>query len=776
MSAVSRRFVLAGAALTAGSLLVPVVVRPARAAERNDAEYEITDWVVVAASGEVTLGLSQPEVGQGSYTALPQILADELDADWARVKVRFVTGKAAYKIAFRQEPPAQKEGASMSTTALYQRLRIAGAAARDVLVRAAAQRWSVDPAQCRSENGIVIGPRGATLSYGELAADAAKLSLAAAPPLKDKRRFGLIGKPMARLDSPAKCNGSAIFGIDIAVPGMLNAAVRTARSFTGQVTAIKNEAEILKMPGVHAVVELTALAIANEDAGSQHPRVAHPPRRDAVCVVADQFWQAQRALAALEVEFDGGPSGDLSTSSIDAKLNAALDAEQGVTALTRGRPREILNERGAAVIERRFVLPHIAHAPLEPVNATASYQDGKVEIWGPIQSVTACQEAVAHAAGCSPGDVKVNVTFLGGSFGRKIVPDYVLQSVQASKAVGRPVKLIRSREEDMQHDVYRPNAGALLRAVLDDAGYPLAIQARVAGQSLFGAVRKSWLDHTPEGDWDESMVDGIYNQTYRLPHFLVETIDTPLPIPVYFMRSVGSTAAVFFWESFISELAHHARIDQYAYRRHLLSDDPLALRVLDAAAQDSGWGSPAPADTFRGLAYNCYVGRGGRFRTYVAEVAELHRVGDRFKLARVFCAVDPGLVVNPNTLTAQIEGGIGFALTNTLKSAITFSSGGADQSNFFDYPLLRIDEMPEIVPIVLASERPPQGFGEVVLAPVAPAVAQALLHATGRRLDVMPFPDDAFQVADSSHCRPRASGDPSSGVGGYGFPLARERQ
>jgi isoquinoline 1-oxidoreductase beta subunit len=737
---VSRRFVLAGAAMTTASLIVPIRMRGGRAAET-----EITDWIAIAANGEVTLALSQPEVGQGSYTALPQILADELDADWQRVRIRFAIGKAAYKIAFRQEPPAQKEGASMSTTALYERLRTAGAAARDALTRAAAQTWNVDVGQCRTEKGFVINARGDKLSYGELAAAAARLPLNDAPRLKDSSRFQLIGKPLARLDTPAKCNGSAIFGIDVVVPGMLNAAIKTAPSFSGELTAIKNEADILKMAGVRAVVKIAALAIANEDAGTQHPQVPHLPRHNAVCVVADQFWQAKRALDALDVTFDAGAAGDLSTAKIDAMLAAALDAEHGVTALVRGQPGEILKRRAAIVIERRFVLPHIAHAPLEPVNATASYKDGAVEIWGSIQSVTACQEAVAQAVGCAPDDVKVNVTFLGGSFGRKIVPDYVLQAVQASKG-GRPVKLIRSREEDMQHDVYRANAGGRFRAVLDERGYPLAVHARVAGQSLFGAVRKSWLDQTPESVWDESMVDGIYNQTYRLPHFLVETVDTPLPIPVYFMRSVGSTAAVFFWESFITELAQRARIDQYAYRRELLSDDPLALRVLDAAAQASGWG--ASPDTVRGIAYNCYIGRGGRFKTYVAEVVELARVAGRFAVRRVFCAVDPGLVLNPNTLKAQIEGGIGFALTNTLKSRITFSNGGAEQSNFSDYPLLRIDEMPEIVPIVLASDRPPQGVGEVVLAPVAPALAQALLHATGRRLDVMPFPDDAFRSND----------------------------
>ncbi len=741
MTPVSRRFILAGAAVTTASLVIPIGMRKSRAAET-----EITDWIAIAPNGEVTLALSQPEVGQGSYTALPQILADELDADWQRVKIRFATGKAAYKIAFRQEAPAQKEGASMSTTALYGRLRTAGAAARDVLTRAAAHSWNIDVAQCHTENGFVINARGESLSYGELAAAAAKLPLNADPRLKDSSAFRLIGKPLARLDTPAKCNGSAIFGMDVMVPGLLNAAIKTARSFTGELTAIKNETDILKMAGVRAVVKIAALAIANEDAGTQHPQLPHLPRYNAVCVVADQFWQAKRAVDALEVTFEGGAAGDLSTARIDAMLAGALDAEHGVTALVRGQPREILERRAAAVIERRFVLPHIAHAPLEPVNATASYKDGSVEVWGSIQSVTACQEAVAQAVGCAPDDVKVNVTFLGGSFGRKIVPDYVLQAVQASKAVGRPVKLIRSREEDIQHDVFRPNAGGRFRAVLDERGYPLAVHARVVGQSLFGAVRKSWLDQTPEGGWDESMVDGIYNQSYRLPHFLVETVDTPLPIPVYFMRSVGSTAAVFFWESFVTELAQRAHIDQYAYRRNLLLEDPLVVRVLDAVVQASGWGTTP--NVFRGIAYNCYIGRGDRFKTYVAEVIELSRVATRFAVKRVFCAVDTGLVVNPNTLKAQIEGGIGFALTNTLKSRITFSNGGAEQSNFSDYPLLRIDEMPEIVPIVLPSDRPPQGFGEVVLAPVAPALAQALFHATGRRLDVMPFPQDAFRAKD----------------------------
>jgi isoquinoline 1-oxidoreductase subunit beta len=741
-SVLPRRLLLAGTA----SLLVPVTVVPLRGQPAaGAADHEITDWVLIAPTGEITLGLSQPEVGQGSYTALPQILAEELDADWERVKVQFVTGRDAYKIAFKDEPPVQKEGASMSTTVLYGRLRTAGAAARGVLVRAAADRWKIAVAGCRTEKSFVIHPRGERLSYGALAADAAKLPLDPAPPLKEPRHFTLIGKPLPRLDTRAKSTGTATFGIDIVVPGMLQAAIRSAPAFTGSVAAIRNEAYVLKMPGVRAVVRLPVVAVANEDPGSQHPATTHGPRYNAVCVVADRFWQAKCATDALDVTFDAGAGGDMSTRRIDSLLKDALDAEKGVTAVETGKPREILAERAASVIERRFVLPHIAHAPLEPVNATASYKDGAVEVWGPIQAVAACQDAIAASVGVKADAVKVNVTFLGGSFGRKIVPDYVVQAVHASKAVGRPVKLIRTREEDLRHGIFRVNAGGRFRAVLDAQGYPLAVHARVVGQSLFGATRKSWLDQTPEGAWDESMVDGIYNQSYRLPNFLVETIDTPLPVPVYFMRSVGSTAAVFFWESFISELAYTARIDQYAYRRNLLAADPLALRVLDAVAEAAKWTEAPPAGTVRGISYNCYVGRGGRFQTYVAQVVELAPAGDRYAVKRVYCAVDPGLAVNPNTLVAQIQGGIGFAMTTALYSRITFASGGAEQTNFLDYPLLAIGEMPEIVPIVLPSDRPPQGFGEVVLAPVAPAIAQALLHATGRRIDVMPLPPDAFR-------------------------------
>lgn len=726
---VTRRAFVQGTLLTGASLVVPLVVT-ACARDRGAADYAITDWISIQGSGQVVLGVSQPELGQGSYTALPQILADELDADWKSIVVRFVTGRDAYRISFQAAalndvglPLVQTEGASMSTTKLHHRLRVAGAQARDVLIRAACIQWGHAEADCSTHLGFVVDTKsGKRLSYGELARNAAKLPLDPYPPLKTPGQFRLIGEPLHRLDAPGKCDGSAIFGIDVTVPDMLNAAIRIAPTFTGTLLRVRNEDVITKMPGVHRVVKLP----------------------NAVAVVADKFWQAKRAADALDAEFDPGSGADLSTAKIDALLRRALDADTGVMVMNQGDARSILAQRAKAVIERRFQVPHIAHAPMEPVNATVHVRDDVVDVWGPIQSVDACETEVARALGRPADQIRVHVTYLGGSFGRKIVPDFVVQAALVAKEAGRPVKLLRTREEDLQHDVYRTNAGCRLRAVVDARGYPLAVHARVCGQSLFAAVRPSWLTRTPDGAWDESMVDGLYNQEYRVPNLFVETIDTPLPVPLYFMRSVGSTAAVFFWESFITDLAHRAGLDQYRYRRELLAHDPAATKVLDAVTAAAQWGRPAAPNVARGIAYNCYVGRGGAFRTHVAEVAELERTPKGFVIRKITCAVDAGLVINPNLVKAQIEGGIGFALTNTLKSRITFSHGRVDQANFPDYPLLSLSEMPQIVSVIVDSNRPPQGVGEVALAPVAPAVAGAILQSSGKRIDAMPFSSELF--------------------------------
>ncbi|GBQ85953.1 aerobic-type carbon monoxide dehydrogenase large subunit CoxL/CutL [Gluconacetobacter johannae DSM 13595] len=718
-----RRFLEVAAAFGA---LLAVPLDPAVAAKGDaDADIELTDWIFIDAQGGVTLGLCQPEVGQGSYTALPAILAEELDADWPAVKVRWVMGRDAYKIQFRNEKPSQKEGASTSTTKFYARLRVAGAAAREVLVRAAAARWQVPVSDCATESGTVRNIRtGATLPYGALAAEAARLPLSSTPRLKTPAEFRLIGKALPRRDTAAKTDGSAKYGLDADVPGMLNAAIALSPTIGGWLVRINNEAEIRQQPGVRAIVRLD----------------------DGVIVVADRFWQALRAVQMLDATFSPGENGGLSTELIDRLAEAGLDAEIGVTALARGDAPRILGQNPDQVIESRFSVPHLAHAAMEPMNATVHVQPDRVDVWGSIQSTDASVAVISKISGVPEDKVHLHIGFLGGSFGGKIAPDFVAQAVRAAMAVGRPVKLIRTREMDIQHDHFRPNNKGRLRAVVDKDGYPVAVHARVCGQSLFATTRPNWLTKTPLGDYDESMVDGIYNQSYEIPNFHVDVIQTPLPIPVYFMRSVGSSAGVLFWESFITDLAHKAGIDQYHYRRHLLRNNPAALKVLDAVAAAASWDTPPPAGTARGIAFDTYHGRGGSFVTHVAEVVELVRKGDGWKVARVFCAIDAGLVVNHNTFVAQIQGGIGFSLTSALKSEITFSRGGAEQSNFTDYPLLSIGEMPEVVPIVVESDRPPQGVGEIMVAPLAPAISQALLHATGRRPDRMPFRPDVFKA------------------------------
>jgi isoquinoline 1-oxidoreductase subunit beta len=717
-----RQFVEIAAAFGA---VLAVPLNDAFAETGSLEEAELTDWVFIDHNGTVTLGLCQPEVGQGSYTVLPSILADELDAEWRTVNVRWVMGRDAYKIQFRNEKPSQKEGASTSTTRLYERLRKAGAAAREMLVSAAARRWNTTVDRCTTDSGFVHNTlTGAKLAYGDLAWDAAKQHVPTNPRLKQPHEFKLIGKAVPRRDTPVKTDGTATYGIDVSVPGMLNAAIVMAPAVGGWLASVRNEAEVLRQPGVHRVIQLP----------------------DAVIVVADRYWQALRGVEQLDVEFSPGENGALSTAMIDTLAETGLDAEIGVPAKVVGEAQRILGQHPDKVVESRYSVPHLAHAAMEPMNATISVQQDRVDVWGSIQSADATVAAVATVCGVPEDKVFLHVAFLGGSFGGKIAPTFVVQAAAAAKAVGRPVKLIRTREMDIQHDHFRPNNKARLRAVLGDDGYPLAVHARVCGQSLFATSRPYWLTKTPLGDYDESMVDGIYQQTYALANFYVDIIQTPLPIPVYFMRSVGSSAGVLFWESFITDLARKAGIDQYEYRRHLLRDYPAGQRVLDAAAQAADWYHDSGPDVARGISFNTYFGRGGSFVSECAEVVELRRTGDRWRVARVTCAMDCGLVVNHNTLLAQIQGGIGFALTSALKSEITFRDGAAEQSNFTDYPLLTIAEMPEIVPVVVESDRPPQGAGEIMVAPLAPAISQALLHATGRRPQKMPFGEEWFQA------------------------------
>lgn len=718
-----RRKFLKTAVAFGGGLLVPLTLPTIAAAADSSAGQELNDWIWIAPNGEVTIGLSQCEAGQGVYTGLPQVVAEELDADWKQVKVKFVTGRDAYRSSAAYEPLQQFVGASMSVTMFYDRLRQGGAQARDLLARAGAARLSVRASQCETRDGRVIHTAtGRSVGYGEVAAEAAKLPVNPRPRLKQASSFKLIGKELPRLDTPAKVNGSAQFGIDVQVPDMLYGAVRIAPSFSGKVVSIRNEAQIKARPGVVALV-IT----------SQWPK----PTPNTVIVVADSYWTAQQAANALDLEIDPGPAASVNSELIAKQCRDALGAEKAVIAREFGNGDAVFAQPGVRIVEADYHTPYITHATMEPMCATAHFRQGEVEVWGPIQGQDMVREWVNKLFQVPEAKVIVNTTFLGGSFGRKYVPDFVLHAVAASKAVGRPVKVIRSREQDTQHSYYRPNASGRYKAALGADGLPIALKARVVGHSLYGSIKPQKM--AAAGGWDETMVEALYDLVYRVPNLKVEAIDVKQPIPVSFLRSVGSTSAVFFLESFVSEMAQAAGADDYAYRRKLLAGNTIALAVLDRAAEAAKWTRPPAPGVYRGMSFNAYTGRGEEFQSFVAMVVELRMVANRPKITRVVCAVDCGRAINPGLIRANIEGGIGFALTNTFKSAITFANGAVVQSNFHDYPLLTLAEMPAIDVAILASERSPQGCGELSVSPVAPAVASAMFRATGQRPRSMPF-------------------------------------
>lgn len=717
-----REFLKTGFAV-AGSLVLPLAWSTHADADNvanatnsdNHGFHEINDWVRIDPDGRTIIGLSQCEVGQGVYTGLPQVLADEMDADWRLVSVEFVTGRDAYRISAANEMPQQFVGASMSVTMFYARLRTAGAQVRAAFLKAGAQRLGVRTTQCTAQSGRVIHLQtGRSVAYGELLAEVAKLPLDPQPRLKPESAHTLIGEPLHKLDVPAKVSGRAQFGVDVNVPDMLHGAVKMAPALNGKPVAVRNRDAVRRLPGVVEVVQA----------------------KDAVIVVAASYWQAKKGCDALDVQWDDGGVAPFDSVTILAQRKAALMSDRAVVATRIGDAAARLD--GAhAVIEADYHTPYIVHATMEPVNATVHVREHDIEVWGPVQGQDKVRWTLGAIFKMPPEKVIVNTTFLGGSFGRKYVPDFVIHAAVASKAVGRPVKVIRSREDDIRHGFYRPAASARMRAVLGADGYLQALHIRVVGQSLYWSIKRDYFEKA--GGWDETMLDGLYDLGYSVPNLLVDSVAVAQPIPVSFMRSVGTTSSVFFLESFVNELAHAANIDAVQYRRTLLRDDPLAVRVLDETAAKAGWSSKPAAGVYRGIAYCLYTGRGGAFTTYVATIVELRMVDGKAKLERVVCGVDCGRAINPMLIRQMVEGGIGFALTNTFRSEITFENGAVVQQNFSDYPLLWLSQMPKIETVIVESDRAPQGCGEVALPPVAPAVAEALYRATGTRLRTMPL-------------------------------------
>ncbi|MCZ7651695.1 MAG: xanthine dehydrogenase family protein molybdopterin-binding subunit [Thermoanaerobaculia bacterium] len=714
---VNRREFLRVGAVAGGSLLLgvylPLPGAAALAEETKGAPFAPNAFLRIGADESVTVIINHSEMGQGVSTALAMLLADELDADWHRIRVEFSGVDPAYNhTAFG---PVQMTGGSTTMWSEWERYRKMGAAGRAMLVAAAAQEWGVDAAACTAESGFVVHqPSGRRLSFGALAAKASGLAVPEEVALKTPDRFRFIGKPMRRIDTREKVDGTARFGIDVARPEMLVAVVERPPVFGGTVKTL-DAGRARGVKGVRHVVPI--------DRG--------------VAVVADDFWSATQGREALVVEWDEGKLAGLG-SAAQGEAYAALARTPGKVAHGTAGDAAAALARSARTLAAVYELPYLAHAPMEPLNCVADVRADRCEIWVGTQSQTIDRNAAASAAGLEPEQVTLHTTLLGGGFGRRAVLDshFVVEAVQVSKAVKRPVKVIWTREDDIRGGYFRPRAVHAVQGGVDAAGKVQAWHHRIVCQSIVaGTMFESAMFRDGV---DESAVEGVSDMAYAIPHRQVEWHQAPAGIPVLWWRSVGHSHTAFAVESFLDELAHAAGRDPLAVRLELLAEAPRHRRVLELAAAKAGWGNAAPAGRGRGLAVHASFG------SFVAQVAEVSvSAKGAIRVHRVVAAIDCGPVVNPETIRAQVEGAIVYGLSAALHGQITFAKGRVQQSNFHDYPALRMSEMPEVEVHIVESGERMGGVGEPGLPPIAPAVANAVFAATGQRLRRLPFRLDA---------------------------------
>jgi isoquinoline 1-oxidoreductase beta subunit len=705
-----RRAFLRSAAAAGGALTLGFAIPPGRA-RADDAAPEITAWIVIAPDDRVTIRIARSEMGQGITTALPMLVAEELGCDWSKVQTEFVAPEENLRRS--RAWGDMSTGGSRSVRTSQDFLRKAGATARAMLIAAAAARWNAPAHECSAANGVIShAPSRRTLRFGEVAAAAA----AVAPPknvrLKAPNEWTLIGTRRRRLDVADKVAGKPIYAIDVRLPGMLYAALAQCPVFKGRLERV-DETGIAGMSGVRRVIRFD----------------------DAVAVVADGWWQARKALDALNVVWDAGQNGAVTSASIATLLRAGLDsAEAGV-----GR------EHGDALtglvqspnrLTAEYHLPYLAHATLEPQNCTARVVGDQVEIWVPTQHGESAIAVAAAAAGVPAQNVKVHKMLLGGGFGRRgIVQDFIPHAVKIAREVGRPVQTIWSREEDMQHDYYRPTMMARMTAALDADGLPQAWHVRLSGNSIIhtlfsGGFLGGGIDKHAQEGFTEDM-------PYDVANFRVDFVERNAHVPVGFWRGVSHTQNCFFKESFIDEMAHAAGLDPYRFRRQLIGKHPQAEKfraVLDAAAKAAGWDTPAPGGHYRGIALEQVD------NAFMGAVAEVSVGADgALKVHRFVCALDCGHVVNPMTVEMQIESGVAFGLTATLYGEITIGDGRVRESNFHDYGMLRLADMPKVETVLVPSGGFWGGVGEPPSAIVAPAVCNAIFAATGQRIRSLPL-------------------------------------
>jgi isoquinoline 1-oxidoreductase subunit beta len=708
-----RRFLQAGAAAGGGlmlSLSLPFANGETEAAAA--AAFAPNAFIRIAGDGQIVLTMPYVEMGQGTYTSIPMLIAEELEVDMKQVRLEHA-------------PPNEKlygnpliggvqaTGNSNAVRAAWQPLRQAGATARTMLLSAAAKKWKVEPASCRAERGEVIhAASGRRIKYGALATDAAKLPVPENVALKPSKDFKLIGTPAKRLDAPAKVNGTAVYGIDARPPGVKIATLAQSPVFGGRVKSV-NDAAAKAVKGVRQIVRLD----------------------DAVAVVADHMGAAKKGLAALVIEWDDGPHAKLNTDEIVGELEkATLNA--GAVAQNIG-DIDTAMASAATKVEATYQVPFLAHATMEPMNCTVQVRKDGCEVWVGNQVLGRAQAAAAKTAGLPLDKVVVHNHLIGGGFGRRLEIDGVIRAVEIAKQVDGPVKVVWTREEDIQHDMYRPYFFDRLSAGLDQKGMPVAWNRRFAGSSIIAR----WAPPLFNNGLDPDTTEGAIDLVYALPNMHVEYLRVEPPgIPTAFWRSVGPSHNVFVTESFMDELAAAAKQDPVAYRRALLDESPRAKAVLELAADKAGWGQPLPKGVGRGVSVQF------AFATYMAQVAEVEVSKDgAVRVRRVVCAVDCGTVVNPDTVQAQIQSAIIFGITAALYGKITLKDGRVEQTNFDTYQILRMDEAPAIEVHIVRSLEPPGGMGEAGTSAVVPAVTNAIFAATGKRLRKLPVDTAALK-------------------------------
>lgn len=751
-----RRFLLAGAALGGGLLVGCSAPTPEDRLGSPDVlpvregHVALNGWVRIATDGTVTVAVPRAEMGQGVFTALPLLLAEELDADWDDVRAepapvdRIYANQAmmlnALPFGVEEEGwlvragsaalerlgsvlSLQATGGSSSIRDAWGPLRVAGATARAMLVQVAARRWQVEASACRTEAGRVIHPDGRRkLGYGELAADAAKVTPPEHVRLKDPEQFRLIGRAAPRQDIPSKVDGSAVFGIDVRVPGMVHASLIQAPVFGADVASFDGS-EALKQRGISQVI-----------------RIPH-----AVAVIADSWWRAKQARALVKVQWTTTPNDAYTSQDLARAADEALREGFGMPYVMRGdaegrieQAREASGKAakasGSRVLEARYHAPHLSHAALEPINCTARVHEGRVELWVSTQVASLARWRAAQVAGVDTEQVTLHLPLVGGGFGRRLEVDMVEQAVRlAMQTQGKPVKMVWTREEDTQHDFYRPAAWADFRAALDEQGRAIAWHNRVAAQPPTNMATVRLLPWASSKLPDKSQIEGAFDVPYAIEHMKVQQLQLESPVPVGFWRSVGHSYNAFFTECFADELAHAEGADPVAWRRARLGAQPRHRAVLDEVARRAGWGTPLPTGRARGVALQ------GSFGSVCAQVVEASLEGGEVRVHRVTCVIDCGVVVHPDTVVAQMQGSIVFALTAALFGGVTVAEGRVQQSSFPDQPLLSLARTPRIDVHLMPSAHPPGGVGEPGVPPLAPALANALFELTGERLRSLPL-------------------------------------